>query len=140
MDERPLKHLEMIQAVISRMAQNSFTLKGWAVTLVTAILALAVGTGTRGILLVALLPALVLWGLDGYYLRQERLFRRLYDAARGGVSGVTVEPFSMNTQPYSSNVAGWWSTCCSRTIAPLYVSIILAVVVPFLLTLLTPES
>jgi len=32
--ENKVKHLEMIQAVIARMATNSFMFKGWAVTLV----------------------------------------------------------------------------------------------------------
>jgi hypothetical protein len=31
-----IKHLEMIQAVISRLANNSFLLKGWSITLVSA--------------------------------------------------------------------------------------------------------
>lgn len=39
--EQKMKHLELIQEVIKRMANNSFLLKGWTVTLVTGILALA---------------------------------------------------------------------------------------------------
>jgi len=35
--ENKIKHLEMIQGVINRMASNSFALKGWAVTLVSGI-------------------------------------------------------------------------------------------------------
>ena len=35
------KHLELVQGVINRMASNSFMLKGWAVTLVAGIFALA---------------------------------------------------------------------------------------------------
>lgn len=31
--DNKLKHLELIQGVINRMASNSFKLKGWAVTL-----------------------------------------------------------------------------------------------------------
>ena len=34
------KHLEIIQGVINRMASNSFSLKGWAVTLVVGIFTL----------------------------------------------------------------------------------------------------
>lgn len=41
MCEKKLKHLEFIQDMISRMAKNSFALKGWAVTLVAALFALA---------------------------------------------------------------------------------------------------
>ena len=35
--ENKLRHLEMIQNIISRMANNSFLLKGWTVTLVAGI-------------------------------------------------------------------------------------------------------
>lgn len=30
--ENKLKHLEMLQAIINRMAVNSFSLKGWSVS------------------------------------------------------------------------------------------------------------
>ena len=36
-----LKHLEFIQAAINRMAGNLFMLKGWSVTLIAALFALA---------------------------------------------------------------------------------------------------
>ena len=39
--DKKINHLQMIQGVISRMASNSFALKGWAVTLVAGIFALA---------------------------------------------------------------------------------------------------
>jgi hypothetical protein len=72
------KHLSMVQGVINRLAGNSFSLKGWSVTLVSALLALAVNTASASLVAVALLPALTFWGLDGYFLAQERLFRGLY--------------------------------------------------------------
>lgn len=40
MDERKLKHLELIQGVINRLAGNFFTVKGWSVLLVSALFAL----------------------------------------------------------------------------------------------------
>ena len=39
--DKKIKHLEMIQGVINRMASNSFLLKGWTVVLVSALFALA---------------------------------------------------------------------------------------------------
>ena len=30
--DNKIKHLEMIEAIIERMANNSFLLKGWAIT------------------------------------------------------------------------------------------------------------
>ena len=79
MEENKRKHLEMIQSVISRMAHNSFLLKGWSVTLSAAVLALLTKESSNGSVFIALLPAIMFWGLDGYFLRQELLFRRHYD-------------------------------------------------------------
>jgi hypothetical protein len=67
-------HLEFIQGVIHRMARNSFLLKGWAVTLVSALLALSAGGAFRRDVIVAYLPLIGFWMLDGYFLHQERLF------------------------------------------------------------------
>jgi len=73
------KHLELIQGVITRMANNGFLLKAWSVTLVAAVLALSADKPSPSLLLIGLLPALLFWGLDGYFLAQERLFRDLYN-------------------------------------------------------------
>ena len=75
-------YLELIQGVISRMAGNSFLLKGWSVTLAAALLAVAANEARARFSAVALLPAFAFWGLDAYYLRQERLFRCLFDHVR----------------------------------------------------------
>ena len=39
MDNNKIKHLEFIQSTITRMNQNSFQIKGWMITLVSALLA-----------------------------------------------------------------------------------------------------
>lgn len=80
--ENKHKHLDLIQGVISRMASNSFMLKGWAVTLVAGIFALAGKDTDKLYFLVAYIPVLVFWGLDAYYLLQERLYRSLYEKVR----------------------------------------------------------
>ncbi len=80
--EQKLKHLEMIQNVIARMAHNSFLLKGWAVTLVGALFALSQKQIGGGITLIAVLLTAMFWGLDAYYLSKEHLFRLHYDAVR----------------------------------------------------------
>lgn len=77
--ENKRKHLELIQGVISRMASNSFMLKGWAVTLVAGIFVLAGKDTDKLYFLVAYIPVIVFWILDAYYLLQERLYRSLYD-------------------------------------------------------------
>lgn len=77
--ENKIRHLEMIQGVINRMASNSFMLKGWAVTLVAGIFALATKDADKLYFLVAYIPVIIFWGLDSYYLLQERLYRSLYE-------------------------------------------------------------
>ena len=108
-DEKVVRHLEMVRGVIERMARNSFLLKGWAVTLVAASLWLiargdASGFGA-GLLVV--LPAVAFWGLDGYFLRQERLFRKLYDSVRSAKD----TDFSMDARRFSEEVPDVWRTC-----------------------------
>ena len=80
--DKKMKHLEMIQGIIGRMANNSFMLKGWAVTLVAGIFVLAGKDTDKLYFLVAYIPAIVFWTLDAYYLWQERLYRGLYEKVR----------------------------------------------------------
>ena len=80
--EKKLKHLELVQGVITRMAGNSFMLKGWAVTLAAAIFALSAKDAEKSYFIVAYIPIIVFWLLDSYYLQQERLYRSLYDKVR----------------------------------------------------------
>src|SRR5438552_18609082 len=118
-DEQKAKHLEMIQAVVSRLAGNSFSVKGWSITLVSALFALAAKDANVRYAVLALLPALCFWGLDAYYLRQERLFRKLYDAVRTGATvgdppTPVIQLFSMNTTPVSPMVDSWARTAISK--------------------------
>ncbi|NOX91412.1 MAG: hypothetical protein GXP18_02850 [Gammaproteobacteria bacterium] len=77
-----IEYLKMIQAVISRMSHYGFLLKGWGVTLLAAILALATNsTKAELLLLVALLPVIVFWLLDAFFLNTEHKYRALYEQA-----------------------------------------------------------
>lgn len=98
LSENQVKHLEFAQAAISRMAANSFLVKGWSATLATGVYALALGQSDWRIGLAGLIPVLCFWLLDGFYLRQERLYRLLYEDVRQG--NRSVAPFSMNIGGY----------------------------------------
>ena len=120
------KHLELIQGVINRMASNSFRLKEWSVVLVSAILFLAAREDSGEAALIGLVPALVFWGLDAYFLRQERLYRALYDCVR------TLEPheidFSMQTDRFMGRKLTWRSSLFSITLLAFYLVVAIAVV------------
>jgi len=83
--ERVVKHLEITQGVINRLANNSFLIKGWSMTiLAAAILFLSRTDSTSSVYLTLsfILPVIGFWILDGYFLWQERLFRGIYNDIR----------------------------------------------------------
>ncbi len=79
--EEKIKYLELIENIITRMAKNSFMLKGWTMTLVVAICGLASQGSNLRFIMIAFLPIVMFWILDSYYLWQERKFRALYSEA-----------------------------------------------------------
>ena len=113
------KHLEFIQLAINRMANNSFILKGWTITLIAGLFALTINKKTSIFLILALFPALAFWGLDAYYLRQEKLFRELYNHVRT-TKREKIDPYSLNTKLVNSKVNNWFKTLCSSTIIALH--------------------
>lgn len=125
--ENKLKHLEFIQQAITRMATNSFLLKGWTVTLIVGIFAFA---NTKEMdskfLWVAIIPAVFFWLLDGFFLHQERLFRKHYDDVR--VKEENNIDFSMNTAAYRSSTPSWINVCFSTTLMVFYIPIIVVIV------------
>lgn len=115
-------HLDYIQNIISRMSNNSFLLKGWAVILISLLFLLAIRDSNYTLLLLSLIPIFTFWGLDAYYLRQEKLFRKLYDAVR---RNQVQEPFTMDTRPFNHQVDNWFIILFSPTTISLYLTIIL---------------
>lgn len=71
-----LDESKIVQDIISRMANNSFLIKGWAVTLVVASLLLK---GVYYHYFIALIPWGIFWIYDAYFLRLEKLYRELYN-------------------------------------------------------------
>lgn len=73
-------HLQMLQAVIQRMASNSTSCKAWCITIVSAILVLIADKGRPELAWLALLPSTSFLALDAYYLALEKAFRSSYNA------------------------------------------------------------
>ena len=72
------KHFDYLQSIISRMAANSFMIKGWTITIVSALLALAASNKEPLYLYVTFIPIIIFGFLDAYYLQLERKFRSLF--------------------------------------------------------------
>jgi len=73
------KEIDLIQECIKRMANNSFLLKGWAISLVAVVLTLSEKNVNPYFLgFVVLVPLISFWYLDAFFLYTEKLYRELY--------------------------------------------------------------
>jgi hypothetical protein len=124
--QEKIKHLEFIQQAITRMASNSFFLKGWTVTLIVGVLAFTqVKNMDSKYITIALIPTLAFWCLDGFFLRQEKLFRALYDEVR--VKRLGDIDFLMNTSFLANRIDSWIKVCFSKTLGLFYLPIIIVI-------------
>ncbi|MEE9442087.1 MAG: hypothetical protein V3V99_05410 [candidate division Zixibacteria bacterium] len=119
-------HLEIIQGVVNRLSQNSFLLKGWSVVLVSAMFALAAKDSRLLFVYLAYFPTIAFWCLDGYFLHQERLFRKLYDHVRK-LSEENID-FSMNTQIVQDQVASCAGVTLSKTLIVFHGVILISII------------
>jgi hypothetical protein len=128
--EAKLKHLEFIQAAISRMGTNSFLFKGWAITIAAALSAFATVETKAALLTIAVLSTMMFWALDGYYLWLERGFVRLHNEV-----SLKTEPeidFSMHIDKTKA-IRRWWKTCWRPHLWLFYGTIIVVDVIGIIL-------
>ena len=126
--ETKIRYLELIQNIITRMANNSFMLKGWAITLVTGIFALASKDADKSFFLIAYIPVILFWLMDSYYLQQERLYRKLYNNA----IKIQDEDIDMGLTPPASDYKSktqYLQSVWSKTEADFYIPLAIAVAV-----------
>ena len=134
MDDTKMKHLEFIQSIITRMANNSFMIKGWTITILAAIFLLADKETNINFVFVALIPTLFFFFLDAYYLQLERKYRKLYNLVSTGKS---VE--SMSLQVLSSakeDKTTFIQALFSKTIIIFYSCLVIALIAMYLFLLL----
>jgi len=121
MTQDEVKHLEFIQGVITRMNSNSFQIKGWSVTIASALFAIYASTKNELFILISIIPTMIFWFLDTYYLMQERKFIGLYN----DVAGISESPqnlklFEMRPNLYVKDDYHFFNVLKSLTIVSLY--------------------
>jgi len=99
--EEKIKHLEIIQGVINRLANNSFLIKGWMLTISLAGFGFFIEKNKPQILFFIIFNVVIFWFLDSYFLRQEKLFRKLYDSC---ANNKETKAFTMDISKYQSSV------------------------------------
>ena len=122
--ETKMKHLEFIQGVITRMNSNSFSMKGWMITIVSALLTVFAASQEMNelFLFVAIIPTLLFWIMDSYYLKTEKQYRLLFDE----VKTEKKDDFDMNANIYEISFI---RVFFSKTEWPLYLTIIVLLII-----------
>lgn len=118
-------HINLLQGIINRLANNSASCKTWCLTLVSALVSLAGATHAPGIVTFALVPVVIFGFMDTMYLAQERAYRELYagivESIRGGSYGLG--------SAYDARAPLTFSRVCSAlaswSIFPVYLGLIL---------------
>lgn len=131
-------HLEFIQSNTARMNQCSFQMKGWMITIVSALLALfaaskgAQQAGNAIYLFIAIVPTIIFWLLDSYYLQQERKFRGIYNNVANLTAEkdkIVVSEFEMPLNKFNGGEYAFIRVLFSKTEWLLYLPIIIGLLI-----------
>ena len=102
--EQKIKHLELIQGVVNRLATNSFRMKGWSVVLIAALFAFFAREGDNTFVPIGFVPVLFFWGLDGYFCGRRDC----------SAPCMTTSAFSMKTK----SISQWISVASGEAAMP----------------------
>ena len=130
--ENEIKHLDFIQNIVTRMNANSFQIKGLTITIVSALLAVYASNKKIDFILIAIVPAILFWFLDAYYLQQERKFRGLYnDVAKVSSNPKDIKLFEMRPDLYTGGKYNFFNVFKSKTVCPIYLTIIIGLLLTY---------
>jgi hypothetical protein len=126
--ELRIKHLEMLQSLIARMAGYGASFKSYCITVTTAVIGFAFTLHRPAVAGLALLPVIAFGVADAQYLRVERRFREVFNLVRKE-SWDTMPSFEINLQSAAAqsfmSAATSWSIVWFYT--PLAVGVLLAI-------------
>ncbi len=126
-DKFVIKEIEIIQNTITRMASNSFLIKGWALTVITGIILFELKTSHY--YYVAIIPLVFFWYLDAYFLRTERLYRKLYEWVIQNRFKTDDYFLDMDSNRFYKNVPSTIRTMFDHYLLTFYGSILLIILV-----------
>ncbi len=137
------KEIDLIQGCITRMANNSFIVKGGLVSLITVLLTLLPENfDIRILCIVGILITICLWYLDSFFLKVEKLYRWKYNWVIKNRLNTTEYMYDLN--PYNEKM--WISDndkfdkkepnileiMFSKTLFPIYIPIIIIIIFLFI--------
>jgi hypothetical protein len=132
-----IAHLNMLQAIVTRLAGNSAQCKTWCVAIVSALFGLAGATKSGRIAVAAIIPILVFGFVDTAYLANERAYRDLYNriVVKIRANSYGLSDFGDLTAP--TDTVHYIGAFSSWSVWPVYLGLIIAYVVVLLSGLLT---
>jgi len=121
------KEIDLIQNCIKRMAQNSFIVKGWMLSLITLVLSFGTASkfNEKSLSIVVLIPLIAFWFLDSFYLQAEKKFRELYKWTIENRGKTNDFLYDLNPKRFDNRVPTIIKIMFSKTILPIYLSTIL---------------
>ena len=138
------QYLQMMQDNIARMANNSANCKTWMVTIVAGLCAIGCSIkDMNGWIFLAIIPVVVFWYLDTFYLQMERKMRNReldFILCRKKIETpdenylkalYNFYPLEKDELTDEEDNAGFAKTNCryfSKSIAPLYLGIIFVII------------
>jgi hypothetical protein len=125
--ELRVKHLEMLQSVVTRMAGYGASFKSYCITVTTAVIGFSFTLHRPAVAALALLPVIAFGVADAQYLRVER-FRAVFNLVRAE-SWDAMPSFEINLEsaPAQSFLSAITSWSIVWFYAPLAVGVLLAV-------------
>ena len=126
-----IQHLGMVQAIVSRMAGYSATLKNYCLTITAAICGFAVTVKEPLVLAAAVAPIIIFALLNAQYLRLERQFRALFDEIRAGDWSKRPD-FEINLK--KAPPIPYWDVFFSWSIGSFYIPLGIAIIVALLIS------
>jgi hypothetical protein len=121
--EKLHKELDFIQGVITRMANNSFLLKGWLISLIAVVLALnkdSLLLKEINVYIILLLPIITFWYLDAFFLHREKLYRKLYEWVITNRPSNKDHLYSLNAERFKNQVESIFCVMFSITLRTFY--------------------
>lgn len=130
------KEIDLIQDCIKRMAHNSFMLKGWTITMFVIVLALTRDAAMSSVCVLFILLAAIIsfWCLDAYFLRIERIYRKMYDwVLEERLQKNSVEhQYDLNLERFAKDVGCFCNTMFSSTLCIFYLPFVVILLLAIL--------
>lgn len=128
------KEIDLIQSCIKRMAHNSFLIKGWTVTVYTALLTLALDNiSLFHLCIVLLIITCMFWSLDAFFLVTEKEYRKIYSwVLKERPNGNRELLYELNPFAFKGKIQareGVVDVMCSGTLSSFYGLLVVLVVI-----------